>query len=1059
MKKLLSLFLLLALSVTLFVGCTNQPTEPTDPPAPQSFLESAKTLLFNEYKPASKDEVPEKKKDFALLTNVMAGGDNHSVVWTVTVTSGDPEAVKIVDNAKVDVPENSSVEILFTLNATISDPYGNSANLSFNFKVPVYVPSSLSVVDPVAGEAYKMGMVQGNLDDTLYYFAGGKSGTYYLGTSENEADALDVYLETTEGGYYLYYMENDAKVYINHVISGTHVNGTYEATPSTVYTYDAELRTITIKVQAEDDAEPVVYLLGTRSTKNNTDLGFYKLSDKPFYVKFYGFDPNACVHTGGTPSCTQKAVCDLCGEEYGVKLDHEYDATTHLCICGAHDPSVTVTLTIPEALATPDGQNVVVSGTVSSIYQAYSPDFNNISVYITDGNGNTLYVYRLTGEVSVGDIITVTGTMASYNGSKQIAQGGTFVKTGHDNSYDYVNMTIPEVLAAEDGVNVIVSGTVVEINGEWSTQYKNMNVTIADANGNKLYVYRTSTQVTLGDIITVKGSVGSYNGAKQIAQGSTAEITGHDDSVGSGTTEPSEPSTPSTSYGYVDLPAVGTAYKLVMNQAGLGKHLGITGDMNGYYWATTEDYAAMVDVYLEANGNGYSMYFMANGVKTYLNIIPRDNDATKTNVVFQTLEANAAPTVYTLNTEYKYIYAAGVASADWYLGTYGTNVTVGASKTSYISDTSTIGSTQFVAWFAAETTDEPGTDVPGDDDTTTAPSVETTAPAATEPQTLTLAEALTLGASKAHNTYTSEKYYVVGVIVEVYNTTYGNMRIKDANGNILTVYGTYDADGTNRYDAMATKPVAGDTVKVLGVLGQYNNTPQMKNGWVVEISGHTCVFADATCTEPSKCTLCDAVVEGSVALGHLDENKDHVCERNCGITVGAHVDADGDTVCDYGCSEAISESKPMYVKVTSAEDFTSGKYVIIANNNVAMGTFSSGWILTAKPTVVDGVVTDTANAVWTVTVNGTSATLTDANGVSIAPKSGNNNGIQSGSYNWAWAMDANGNVTFKGTGSDTTILASNTGSENKFRAYKTSTVSGNPSGYPSLFSVYKLVEG
>lgn len=102
--------------------------------------------------------------------------------------------------------------------------------------------------------------------------------------------------------------------------------------------------------------------------------------------------------------------------------------------------------------------------------------------------------------------------------------------------------------------------------------------------------------------------------------------------------------------------------------------------------------------------------------------------------------------------------------------------------------------------------------------------------------TLSISDALALGASKAHNTYTTNKYYVTGEITEVYNEQYGNMKIKDAQGNILTVYGTYDATGANRYDAMATKPVAGDTVTVYGIIGQYNDTPQVKNGW---ITAHT----------------------------------------------------------------------------------------------------------------------------------------------------------------------------------------------------------------------------
>ena len=101
-------------------------------------------------------------------------------------------------------------------------------------------------------------------------------------------------------------------------------------------------------------------------------------------------------------------------------------------------------------------------------------------------------------------------------------------------------------------------------------------------------------------------------------------------------------------------------------------------------------------------------------------------------------------------------------------------------------------------------------------------------------ETLTIEQAIAMGSAMDHNTYTEAKYYVTGVITEVYNTQYGNMRITDANGNILTIYGTYSADGATRYDALTVKPVAGDTVTIYGIVGQYNGTAQIKNGWITE---------------------------------------------------------------------------------------------------------------------------------------------------------------------------------------------------------------------------------
>ena len=123
-----------------------------------------------------------------------------------------------------------------------------------------------------------------------------------------------------------------------------------------------------------------------------------------------------------------------------------------------------------------------------------------------------------------------------------------------------------------------------------------------------------------------------------------------------------------------------------------------------------------------------------------------------------------------------------------------------------------------------------------------------------------VADIIALGASKEHNTYTADKYLVAGVITEVYNAQYGNMKITDAYGNVLTIYSTYSADGADRYDAMATKPVAGDYVVLLGVVGQYNGTPQVKNAWI------------QSWTTPTS-------VEDALALGAAKEHNDFTGDK------------------------------------------------------------------------------------------------------------------------------------------------------------------------------------
>ncbi len=110
---------------------------------------------------------------------------------------------------------------------------------------------------------------------------------------------------------------------------------------------------------------------------------------------------------------------------------------------------------------------------------------------------------------------------------------------------------------------------------------------------------------------------------------------------------------------------------------------------------------------------------------------------------------------------------------------------------------------------------------------------EVTPPA--EAETITISQALEMGAALTHNTVTPVKYYVEGVIVEVKDTYYGNMTIKDEQGNTILVYGSFSADGVKRFGEMENTPVAGDTVKLLTVVSNYNGA-QLKNAWIIEFS-------------------------------------------------------------------------------------------------------------------------------------------------------------------------------------------------------------------------------
>lgn len=148
------------------------------------------------------------------------------------------------------------------------------------------VTSNGVVASPEAGKAYKFGMVQGMVGKDVYYLTGNMS-SYYMETTTDASAAADVYLETTDGGYYMYCMVSGAKKYINFVSAvgsdgNTHINGKFEDTAVTVYTYDATSKTVVTAIEGEN------YWLGTRNDKTYTTMGPCAVKYEGFYGQFYG---------------------------------------------------------------------------------------------------------------------------------------------------------------------------------------------------------------------------------------------------------------------------------------------------------------------------------------------------------------------------------------------------------------------------------------------------------------------------------------------------------------------------------------------------------------------------------------------------------------------------------------------------------------------------------------------------------------------------------------------------------------------------------------------------
>ena len=188
-------------------------------------------------------------------------------------------------------------------------------------------PNESTAVIPEAGKGYIFGMTQGNLENAVYYLKGGMDG-YYMATTTNPAEALLVYIEATEGGYYAYCYVDGAKTYINMVVSGTHVNGAYEATASTVYTIDEAHHTLIAMV---NDTE---YWFGTRNDKTYTTMGPCAVSYAGFYGEFYA----VATEDDHTHNFVE-GKCE-CGETDPTYVpSHTHNFVEGKCECGETDPT------------------------------------------------------------------------------------------------------------------------------------------------------------------------------------------------------------------------------------------------------------------------------------------------------------------------------------------------------------------------------------------------------------------------------------------------------------------------------------------------------------------------------------------------------------------------------------------------------------------------------------------------------------------------------------------------------------------------------------------------
>ena len=776
MKKLLVVLLTLALCVTTLASCdfiNNLFGFEAEPEVAYN-VDAAADYVYNLYKNKSVTAA-----DFEVTAVATIAGVQHTVEWSV-----DTDKVKIEKKNDttyiVNVDEESAEELAYVLTATIKGG-DKTATKSFNLTVPKYVLWSHD--EYMAAKEGDNVVIKGIVVAINSKAAGNTRNRLFL------ADTKVV------GGYYSYQMDQDPVADLGIEIGMTveitgpvaPYSGMQEIKGGTARIVDTNKKTvevldITDKILA---GESIAQYVGLPVTMKGVEIAGQELDkDTSQYLNFKVGETTAYVRTYVTDFPTtlaadKKAEID---EAHAAHFGWKANATGILVLYSGNPyliPMGTDCFEYLELIVKTDAEKVADVLENVNIATSFSADATvelPASVYpevtLTWASDNDAIVIadgKMTVVVPEG---TVTATVTATAVCGEVTETKTFeVKLSKKASL--VKEIIDIALGQEHNVytesKYLVAGIITEV---YNTTYGNMKIT--DEFGNILTIYGTygADGANRYDALENKPVAGDY----VVILGIVGQYNG----------------TPQIKNGWIQSYTTPTS---VADAIAIGAAQGTD---------YTEEKYVVTGVITEVYNTQYGNMYITDG-----------NGNTLT--IYGTYSADGA-------TRYDAMSVKPVA---------GDTVTIYGSLGQY-KGTAQIKNGWIVAHEAAAP--EAPEETTPEETTPSTPEESTPAPSLPETpaeSTLTVEAAIALGASKEHNTYTSEKYYVTGVITEVYNTQYGNMKIKDEAGNILTIYGTYSADGTTRYDALTVKPVAGDTVIVYGIVGQYNGTPQIKNGWII----------------------------------------------------------------------------------------------------------------------------------------------------------------------------------------------------------------------------------
>ena len=644
--------------------------------ASKEFTVVVKGIVKETVKHAGTKEDPYSVSDALLVAGELAVGGSTDTVYAIGQIVSIKELSTSYGNATFNISDGKNEIIVYRAKFLNNEKFTSedqikvgdvvvicgqltNYNGTLEFNSGCYVDSFGELVEEgpfKVNTPYYFALEQVNLGKTLY-LTGAMNG-YYYGVTENTAEAAQVVVEQAEGGYNLKVVKADGSVvYMDIILNGTYVNVVFVEAPTTPFTYNEEYDTFTKEVDGKER-----------------------------YIGTYG------TYTTMSPSTIDKAATSFVAHLYEIKQGeqpepkHEHVACPECGLCVAEDCDGAEAEKCPGHEEKPEPETkgeveltVDALGVASQTYASSTATVNGVAfefiqignygngIQMRDKNGNTSQLWNTVAFggaiVKIELVYAATMDVTYSNANAVIFQFGNAV-----GSYTYETK-----LSTTSGVKTYT----ITPDAETYTFFR-----LEHDLGYTMYWDSITIYFAAGEVVTPHEH-NFVDGKCECGEKDPNYIPPHVHEAcpkcGKCLTEDCdgekcpghEVVAPTTGL------KEGQAYRFTLVQPKAGKTVYFTGKMSSYYYATSTDINAGVDVFVEFVEGGLNLYFVdADGAKHYMGMAV---SGTYVNAVF-----DQDKTVFTYDEELQTVVGL-VNGAKYVFGTRNDNTytTIGANALSY----------------------------------------------------------------------------------------------------------------------------------------------------------------------------------------------------------------------------------------------------------------------------------------------------------------------------------------------------------------------------------------